>query len=145
MSYAERRDRYTYVAEMAHRLTLWAILAYGPFQLHTYICLVSLHKTSVKTKKTKYFHVEFFHFPIGNFKSLFGKKDTFDIGNGALFRSQIKRKRNTAGVYLCFLFLLPNIECEYSLEPPRPQCIFFLTLFPLIHSHSMFCSSLRRF
>ena len=75
---------------------------------------------SVKTKETihKNFHVEFSSF------SNWGKKNTFDIGNGALFWSQIKRKRNTAGVYLCFLFLLPYIECEYSLEPSRPQCMF---------------------
>ena len=28
-------------------------------------------------------------------------------------------KLGYAGVYLCFLFLLQNIDCGYSLEPPR--------------------------
>ena len=36
-----------------------------------------------------------------------------------------------AGVYLLFLFLLQNIDCDYLLEPPQqggsnvyPQCLF---------------------
>ena len=29
-------------------------------------------------------------------------------------------KLGYAGVYLFFLFLLQNIDCGYSLEPPRP-------------------------
>ena len=40
-------------------------------------------------------------------------------------------KRGFAGVYLLFLFLLQNIDCGYSLEPPRrggsnvyPQSMF---------------------
>ena len=40
-------------------------------------------------------------------------------------------KLGYAGVYLCFLFLLQNIDCGYSLEPPRrggsnvcPQSMF---------------------
>ena len=40
-------------------------------------------------------------------------------------------KLGYAGVYLFFLFLLQNIDCGYSLEPPRrggsnvyPQCMF---------------------
>ena len=42
-----------------------------------------------------------------------------------------KAKLGYAGVYLFFLFLLQNIDCGYSLEPPRrggskvyPQSIF---------------------
>ena len=40
-------------------------------------------------------------------------------------------KLGYAGVYLLFLFLLQNIHCGYTLEPPRrggsnvyPQCMF---------------------
>ena len=42
-----------------------------------------------------------------------------------------KEKLGFAGVYLSFLFLLQNIDCGYSLEPPRrggseyPQSIFW--------------------
>ena len=32
-------------------------------------------------------------------------------------------KLGYAGVYLFFLFLLQNIDCGYSLEPPRPAKI----------------------
>ena len=31
----------------------------------------------------------------------------------------IQKKRGFAGVYLIFLFLIQNILCGYSLEPPR--------------------------
>ena len=31
-------------------------------------------------------------------------------------------KLGYAGVYLFFLFLLQNIDCGYSLEPPRRPC-----------------------
>ena len=43
----------------------------------------------------------------------------------------IQKKLEFAGVYLFFLFLLQNIDCGYSLEPPRrggsneyPQSMF---------------------
>ena len=35
-------------------------------------------------------------------------------------------KLGYAGVYLFFLFLLQNIDCGYSLEPPRPPMKFSL-------------------
>ena len=31
----------------------------------------------------------------------------------------IKKKLGFAGVYLFFLFLIQNIDCGFSLEPPR--------------------------
>ena len=33
-------------------------------------------------------------------------------------------KLGYAGIYLLFLFLLQNIDCGYSLEPPQPQSMF---------------------
>ena len=48
-----------------------------------------------------------------------------------LFQSWGHKKLGFAGVYLFFLFLLQNIDCGYSLEPPRrggsnvyPQSMF---------------------
>ena len=35
-------------------------------------------------------------------------------------------KLGYAGVYLFFLFLLQNIDCGYSLEPPRRDCGYSL-------------------
>ena len=47
------------------------------------------------------------------------------------FYIEKKKKLGLAGVYLFFLFLLQNIDCGYSLEPPRrggsnvyPQSMF---------------------
>ena len=36
-------------------------------------------------------------------------------------------KLGYAGVYLFFLFLLQNIDCGYSLEPPRVPTIYVLS------------------
>ena len=36
-------------------------------------------------------------------------------------------KLGFAGVYLFFLFLLQNIDCGYSLEPPRQISFFFFS------------------
>ena len=42
-------------------------------------------------------------------------------------------KLGYAGVYLFFLFLFQNIDCGYSLEPPRRMKIFFF------HNFNNFC------
>ena len=41
-----------------------------------------------------------------------------------------RKKLGYAGVYLFFLFLLQNIDCGYSLEPPRPGYagVYFILL-----------------
>ena len=36
-------------------------------------------------------------------------------------------KLGFAGVYLFFLFLLQNIDCGYSLEPPRREAVLTCT------------------
>ena len=63
---------------------------------------LSLHfdsLASAKTMKTLNFMTEFFTiFQLGNCRQQLGKKRLFGIGNGALFRPQIKRKRNTVKV-----------------------------------------------
>ena len=41
--------------------------------------------------------------------------------------SHIIAKLGYAGVYLFFLFLLQNIDCGYSLEPPHTEAVLTCT------------------